>query len=63
MARSMGGLWVEETGAGVPIVLSHSLFFDHTMFHHQVAAFMPTHRVIAYDHQGRGEVRKQRAKR
>ena len=47
-------LWVEERGAGIPIVFSHSLFFDSTMFEHQVAAFSSSHRVITYDHRGQG---------
>ena len=47
-------LWVEETGQGVPIVFSHSLFFDSTMFSGQVAEFSPTNRVITYDHRGQG---------
>lgn len=47
-------LWVEESGNGVPVVFSHSLFFDGTMFHKQVAALAGTHRVITYDHRGQG---------
>jgi 3-oxoadipate enol-lactonase len=47
-------LWVEDEGAGPPIMFSHSLFFDSGMFVHQAAAFAPTHRVIRYDHRGQG---------
>ena len=34
------------------MVLSHSLFFDHTMFDHQVDFFKDRMRVIRYDHRG-----------
>ncbi len=47
-------LWVEDEGAGAPVVFSHSLFFDSDMFTHQAAAFAATHRVIRYDHRGQG---------
>ena len=40
---------------GVPVVLSHSLFFDHTMFAELGALLVAAgHRVIAYDHRGQG---------
>jgi 3-oxoadipate enol-lactonase len=48
-------LHVEDTGAGIPIVFSHSLFFDSGMFGHQAAVFAATHRVIRYDHRGQGQ--------
>jgi 3-oxoadipate enol-lactonase len=48
-------LHVEDTGAGTPIVFSHSLFFDSAMFHHQAEFFGTTHRVIRYDHRGQGK--------
>ena len=51
-------LWVEDTAPGDharPVAMfGHSLFFDSSMFAHQLAAFAPTHRVIAYDHRGQG---------
>jgi 3-oxoadipate enol-lactonase len=47
-------LFVQETGAGTPVVFSHSLFFDGGMFVHQAAAFGASHRVIRYDHRGQG---------
>jgi 3-oxoadipate enol-lactonase len=47
-------LFVQETGSGVPVVFSHSLFFDGDMFAHQTAAFGGSHRVISYDHRGQG---------
>ncbi|WP_231385911.1 MULTISPECIES: alpha/beta fold hydrolase [Rhodococcus] len=41
---------------GVPIVFSHSLFFDHTMFDALVQKFADDgYRVVAYDHRGQGE--------
>ncbi len=47
-------LRVVENGAGIPIVFSHSLFFDLTMFDRQAAFFGGTHRVVRYDHRGQG---------
>jgi 3-oxoadipate enol-lactonase len=47
-------LHVQEAGTGTPIVFSHSLFFDLTMFDAQAAFFAPTHRVVRYDHRGQG---------
>jgi 3-oxoadipate enol-lactonase len=47
-------LHVEEIGAGTPIVFSHSLFFDLTMFDRQAEFFGTTHRVVRYDHRGQG---------
>jgi 3-oxoadipate enol-lactonase len=45
---------VERTGTGTPIVFSHSLFFDLTMFDHQAAFFGADHHVIRYDHRSQG---------
>lgn len=36
------------------LVFSHSLFFDRTMFRHQVERFSREYRVITYDHRGQG---------
>ena len=47
-------LHVEEIGAGTPVVFSHSLFFDLTMFDRQAEFFAATHRVVRYDHRGQG---------
>ena len=47
-------LHVQDTGAGTPIVFSHSLFFDLTMFDAQAAHFAPTYRIVRYDHRGQG---------
>jgi 3-oxoadipate enol-lactonase len=56
MHLSLNGtnLWVEQSGQGTPVVFSHSLFFDGSMFDHQAAAFAATNRVIRYDHRGQG---------
>ncbi len=49
-------LYYEEYGPrGRPaLVFSHSLFFDHTMFRHQVERFSSEYRVVVYDHRGQG---------
>lgn len=42
-------------GDGDTFVLSHSLFFDHTMFDDLTARLVAEgHRVVAYDHRGQG---------
>lgn len=49
-------LYYEEHGPRdrPALVFSHSLFFDHTMFHHQVERFSSEYRVVVYDHRGQG---------
>ena len=42
-------------GPGPAVVLSHSLFFDRTMFAAQVAEFGRHYRVVTYDHRGQGD--------
>ncbi len=37
-----------------PVVLAHSLFFDHRMFGHQLEKLSDRYRVVAYDHRGHG---------
>ncbi len=46
----------EERGPkdGPAVVLLHGTLMDHTMFAAQVEAFAGSHRVVAYDHRGRG---------
>lgn len=40
---------------GVPVVLSHSLFFDHSMFDALTERLVAAgHRVVAHDHRGQG---------
>jgi 3-oxoadipate enol-lactonase len=43
-----------DVGAGLPLVLIHGLFLDHTAFESQIAAFADRHRVIAIDIHGHG---------
>ena len=40
--------------AGVPVVLSHALGLDHTMWDALAAALAPDHPVLRYDHRGQG---------
>lgn len=40
---------------GVPVLLSHSLFFNRDMFRPLVERLAPRYRVITYDHRGQGE--------
>ncbi len=49
-------LYYEEYGPRdrPALVFSHSLFFDHTMFQHQVERFSSGYRVVLYDHRGQG---------
>ena len=49
-------LGYDDTGGpGPAVLLSHSLFFDRTMFAAQVAEFGRRYRVVTYDHRGQGE--------
>jgi pimeloyl-ACP methyl ester carboxylesterase len=41
--------------AGMPLVLVHAGIADRTMWDHQVAAFVPAHRVVRLDQRGFGE--------
>ncbi|MFC4853547.1 alpha/beta fold hydrolase [Actinophytocola glycyrrhizae] len=48
-------LCYDDTGGpGPAVLLSHSLFFDRTMFAAQVAEFGRRYRVVTYDHRGQG---------
>ena len=49
-------LYYEDHGPkdGPALVFGHSLFFDHTMFRHQVERFSEEYRVVVYDHRGQG---------
>ena len=44
-----------DVGQGVPIVLIHGLFFDHTAFEQQIKAFEGQARIIAIDIHGHGK--------
>ena len=49
-------LYYEDTGgSGAPILFSHGLLWDTTLFAPQVAAFQGRYRCIAYDHRGQGK--------
>ena len=39
---------------GIPIVFSHGLLFDHSMFDQQAEALQDRYRVVRYDHRGQG---------
>lgn len=48
-------MYYEQHGAaGEPLVLVHGYTGDVSDWHHQIAAFGPTHRVLAMDHRGHG---------
>ncbi|MGX1882258.1 alpha/beta fold hydrolase [Streptomyces sp. NPDC055287] len=57
LAADVNGITVGYTdeGSGPPLVLVHGHPFDRTMWAPQIAAFSPTHRVIAPDLRGYGE--------
>lgn len=45
---------VQGADAGVPVVLSHALGLDHTMWDDFAATLAPHHPVMRYDHRGHG---------
>ena len=56
MIRANGtALYYEDTGgSGAPVVFSHGLFWNTTLFAPQIAALKNRYRCIAYDHRGQG---------
>jgi 3-oxoadipate enol-lactonase len=56
MIRANGtALYYEDTGgAGAPIVFSHGLLWNTTLFVPQIAVLKDRYRCIAYDHRGQG---------
>jgi 3-oxoadipate enol-lactonase len=44
----------DSGGEGVPVIFSHGLFMDHTMFNAQVAVFAPQYRCITWDERAHG---------
>jgi 3-oxoadipate enol-lactonase len=54
-AKSGSVLSYIEVGKGIPIVLIHGLFLDHTAFAQQIKAFADQARIIAIDIHGHGE--------
>jgi len=49
--------YVDTGGSGVPLVFSHGLFMDHTMFRPQFARFAADWRCIAWDERAHGGTR------
>lgn len=47
-------LFVEEQGAGTPVLFSHGLLWSGRMFEPQARALEGRYRVIRYDHRGQG---------
>jgi len=48
-------LYYEDTGgSGAPIVFSHGVLWNNTLFAPQIAALKDRYRCIAYDHRGQG---------
>jgi 3-oxoadipate enol-lactonase len=45
----------DSAGAGVPVIFSHGLFMDHSMFDAQVATFAPDYRCITWDERAHGD--------
>lgn len=43
-----------DVGQGIPIILIHGLFLDHTAFAHQINTFADQARIIAIDIHGHG---------
>jgi 3-oxoadipate enol-lactonase len=44
----------DSGGAGVPVIFSHGLFMDHTMFADQLTEFTPEYRCITWDERAHG---------
>jgi pimeloyl-ACP methyl ester carboxylesterase len=52
--KSGATLGYMDIGQGLPIVLIHGLFLDHTAFEEQIRAFADRYRIIAIDIHGHG---------
>jgi 3-oxoadipate enol-lactonase len=52
--KSGSTLGYVDVGTGIPIILIHGLFLDHTAFESQIAAFVNRYRIIAIDIHGHG---------
>lgn len=48
-------IYYEDVGAGEPIIFSHGLLWDTSMYHEQVAQLSRNFRCISYDHRGQGK--------
>jgi pimeloyl-ACP methyl ester carboxylesterase len=59
LVKSGSRLGYVDVGDGIPIILIHGLFLDHTAFEEQIKAFADRHRIIAIDihgHNASGEL-------
>jgi pimeloyl-ACP methyl ester carboxylesterase len=52
--KSGSTLGYVDVGQGIPIILIHGLFLDHTAFESQIKAFADRYRIIAIDIHGHG---------
>jgi pimeloyl-ACP methyl ester carboxylesterase len=52
--KSGSTLGYVDIGAGIPIILIHGLFLDHTAFESQIQEFKDRYRIIAIDIHGHG---------
>jgi 3-oxoadipate enol-lactonase len=52
--KSGSTLGYVDVGQGIPIILIHGLFLDHTAFDEQIKAFVDRYRIIAIDIHGHG---------
>jgi 3-oxoadipate enol-lactonase len=52
--KSGSTLGYVDVGDGIPLILIHGLFLDHTAFDEQIKAFADRHRIIAIDLHGHG---------
>jgi 3-oxoadipate enol-lactonase len=52
--RSGSTLGYVDVGQGIPLILIHGLFLDHTAFEEQIKAFADRYRIIAIDLHGHG---------
>jgi 3-oxoadipate enol-lactonase len=54
LVKSGSTLSYVDVGQGLPIILIHGLFLDHTAFDEQIQAFVDRYRIIAIDIHGHG---------
>jgi 3-oxoadipate enol-lactonase len=52
--KSGSTLGYVDVGEGIPIILIHGLFLDHTAFAEQIDTFNDRHRIVAIDIHGHG---------
>lgn len=54
LATGPGVAYEDSGGAGTPVIFSHGLFMDHTMFAPQLAEFTSKYRCITWDERAHG---------